>query len=101
MIVTVTLNPAVNHTLDLERFVPDDTNRVRQSRIDPGGKGINVSRVLRELERESTAAGVADCLTTGTQLCRRADVERILPDVRVKQSRSAVTAGGDGGSQRQ
>ena len=59
MIVTVTLNPAVDHTLDLERFVPGDTNRVRQSRIDPGGKGINVSRVLRELGRESMAAGLS------------------------------------------
>ena len=100
MIVTVTLNPAVDHTLDLERFVPDDTNRVRQSRIDPGGKGINVSRVLRELERESTAAGVADCLTTGTQLCSLADMKRILPDVREEQSRSAVAADGTGGGKR-
>lgn len=59
MIVTVTLNPAVDHTLDLEAFVPGDTNRVRQSRIDPGGKGINVSRVLRVLNRESMAAGLS------------------------------------------
>jgi 1-phosphofructokinase family hexose kinase len=59
MIITVTLNPAVDQTLVLERFVPGDTNRVRESRIDPGGKGINVSRVLRELGRESMAAGLA------------------------------------------
>jgi fructose-1-phosphate kinase PfkB-like protein len=56
MIITVTLNPAVDQTLALDRFVPGDTNRVRESRIDPGGKGINVSRVLRELGRESMAA---------------------------------------------
>jgi 1-phosphofructokinase family hexose kinase len=59
MIITVTLNPAVDQTLELDRFVPGDTNRVRESRIDPGGKGINVSRVLRELGRESMAAGLA------------------------------------------
>ena len=59
MIITVTLNPAVDQTLVLERFLPGDTNRVRESRIDPGGKGINVSRVLRELGRESMAAGLA------------------------------------------
>src|SRR3972149_455388 len=59
MIITVTLNPAVDQTLVLDRFVPGDTNRVRESRIDPGGKGINVSRVLRELGRESMAAGLA------------------------------------------
>jgi 1-phosphofructokinase len=59
MIITVTLNPAVDQTLALERFVPGDTNRVRESRIDPGGKGINVARVLRELGRESMATGLA------------------------------------------
>jgi len=59
MIVTVTLNPAVDQTLELEHFILGDTNRVVQSRIDPGGKGINVSRVLRELGKESMAAGLA------------------------------------------
>lgn len=59
MIITVTLNPAVDQTLELERLTLGDTNRVRDSRIDPGGKGINVSRVLRELGRESLAAGLA------------------------------------------
>ncbi len=59
MIITVTLNPAVDQTLTLERLTLGDTNRVRESRIDPGGKGINVSRVLRELGRESMAAGLA------------------------------------------
>jgi 1-phosphofructokinase len=59
MIITVTLNPAVDQTLTLDRFSEGDTNRVRESRIDPGGKGINVSRVLRELGRESMATGLA------------------------------------------
>ncbi|MCH8995381.1 MAG: 1-phosphofructokinase [Chloroflexi bacterium] len=59
MIITVTLNPAVDQNLELERLIPGDTNRVLDSRIDPGGKGINVSRVLRELGRESLAAGLA------------------------------------------
>jgi 1-phosphofructokinase len=59
VIVTVTLNPAVDQTLELEQLTLGDTNRVRDSRIDPGGKGINVSRVLRELGRESMASGLA------------------------------------------
>lgn len=59
MIVTVTLNPAVDQTLVLAQLAIGDTNRVRDSRIDPGGKGINVSRVLRELDRESLATGLA------------------------------------------
>lgn len=59
MIITVTLNPAVDHTLDLDHLTLGDTNRVQDSRIDPGGKGINVSRVLAELGRESMASGLA------------------------------------------
>lgn len=59
MIVTVTLNPAVDQTLVVPKFVAGDTIRVRASRFDPGGKGINVSRVIRELGGESVAMGFA------------------------------------------
>ncbi len=59
MIVTVTLNPAIDQTLVLPRFVAGDTLRVKSSRFDPGGKGINVSRVIKELGGESLAMGFA------------------------------------------
>ncbi len=59
MIFTVTLNPTIDQTLVLERFVAGDTLRVKSSRFDPGGKGINVSRVVRELGGESVATGFA------------------------------------------
>src|SRR3990172_12121735 len=59
MIVTVTLNPAIDQTLVLPKFVAGDTIRVKRSRFDPGGKGINVSRVVRELGGESLAMGFA------------------------------------------
>mgnify|MGYP005838914917 CR=1 FL=1 len=59
MIVTLTLNPAIDQTLVLPRFVAGDTLRVKASRFDPGGKGINVSRVIRELGGESIAMGFA------------------------------------------
>ncbi len=59
MIVTLTLNPAVDQTLVLSKFVAGDTLRVKASRLDPGGKGINVSRVIRELGGESLAMGFA------------------------------------------
>lgn len=57
MIVTVTLNPAMDETVILDRLVHGETNRVKGSRTDPGGKGINVSRVLRELGAETLAMG--------------------------------------------
>ena len=57
MIVTLTPNPAIDHTVTLDNFVPEDANRIVSSRSDPGGKGINVSRVLLELGCESLATG--------------------------------------------
>ncbi len=59
MIVTITLNPAVDQTLVVDRFLAGDTTRVKASRFDPGGKGINVSRVVRELGGETLAMGFA------------------------------------------
>jgi len=59
VIVTVTLNPAIDQTLVLDRFVAGDTLRVRSSRFDPGGKGINVSRVVKELGGQTVAMGFA------------------------------------------
>jgi|FLYL01.1.fsa_nt_gi 6-phosphofructokinase 2 len=59
MIYTVTLNPAIDQTLVVPKFVAGDTIRVKSSRFDPGGKGINVSRVIHELGGESVAMGFA------------------------------------------
>ncbi len=59
MIITLTLNPAIDQTLVLPRFVAGDTLRVKSRRFDPGGKGINVSRVIQELGGESLAMGFA------------------------------------------
>ncbi len=59
MIITVTLNPTIDQTLVLDRFVAGDTLRVKSVRFDPGGKGINVSRAVRELGGESVAMGFA------------------------------------------
>ncbi|HEX2953412.1 MAG TPA: 1-phosphofructokinase [Bacillota bacterium] len=57
MICTVTLNTAVDRTIVLDRMEIGVTNRVRESRIDPGGKGTDVSRVIVELGGETKALG--------------------------------------------
>lgn len=49
MIVTVTLNPAVDKTLTIRGFRPGTTNRATVERISVGGKGINVALNLRRL----------------------------------------------------
>ena len=59
MIITITLNPAIDQTLVLPKFVAGDTLRVKSSRFDPGGKGINVSRVVKELGGDTIAMGFA------------------------------------------
>jgi 1-phosphofructokinase len=58
MILTVTPNPAVDHTLQLQDdLVSDAVARTDDVRLDPGGKGINVSKYLVELDVETVATG--------------------------------------------
>ena len=57
MIYTVTFNPSIDYIVRLEQFTPGEINRVNYEQILPGGKGINVSIVLKNLGHESTALG--------------------------------------------
>ena len=56
-VVTVTLNPAIDQTVHLAGFHVGEVNRVKSSRIDAGGKGVNVSSVLADLGVEVLATG--------------------------------------------
>lgn len=58
MIITVTLNPAVDKTINISNFSIGHVNRVESVRIDAGGKGINVSKTIKVLNGESTAFGL-------------------------------------------
>lgn len=58
MIATVTLNPSLDKTLTVDALVSDDSNRAVAVRLDPGGKGINVSRVVREFGGKTLAMGL-------------------------------------------
>ena len=57
MIYTVTFNPAIDYVMRLPVLAPGQTNRTTSEDIQFGGKGINVSCVLRELGMENTALG--------------------------------------------
>ena len=46
MIVTVTLNPSLDRTIELDHLAPGFVQRVTAARLDPGGKGVNVARAL-------------------------------------------------------
>ena len=56
-IVTVTLNPAIDRTLHLPTFALGQVNRVESERTDPGGKGINVAKVIKALKHPVLVTG--------------------------------------------
>ncbi|HVT12261.1 MAG TPA: 1-phosphofructokinase [Fimbriimonadaceae bacterium] len=57
MILSVTLNPSVDHALFVDQLRVGDTNRVKRTERDAGGKGINLSRVVAELGAHTVATG--------------------------------------------
>lgn len=57
MIITVTLNPAIDKTAQVEQMVPNGLNRLNNIILDVGGKGINVSKAIKELGGKSICTG--------------------------------------------
>lgn len=57
MIMTLTVNPAADQTLWVDRLDPGRVHRVQGSQIDPAGKGINVSRMAHRLGWPTIAFG--------------------------------------------
>ena len=79
MIYTVTLTPALDKTVVIPNFTVDHVNRIRTVRLDPGGKGINVSKVLKALGMESVATGILGG-GTGRFILDRLDEMQIAHD---------------------
>lgn len=57
MIVTITLNPSVDMSYYIDNFTIDHVHRTNAYRKTAGGKGINVTKVLRQLDCETLATG--------------------------------------------
>ena len=59
MITTICLNPALDRTVTVDSLHPGQVNRIRTSRTDVGGKGVNVAVVCRRLGLEAQVIGCA------------------------------------------
>lgn len=57
MIYTVTVNPSIDYIVQLKELTLGEVNRMDYDNMLPGGKGINVSRILKELGHDSVAWG--------------------------------------------
>ncbi len=60
---TVTVNPAIDYSTTVDHVLPTIKLRAREERFDPGGGGINVARVIRELGGEVRAFYLAGGVT--------------------------------------
>ena len=75
-IVTLTLNPAVDHSGNVNGLIPSEKLRCTGERIDPGGGGINVARVLTRFGADTVAIFPVGGLT-GSQLLKLVEAEAI------------------------
>jgi 1-phosphofructokinase len=79
MIYTLTLNPSVDYIVEIPNVQLGELNRSAKETKFPGGKGINVSRVLRKLDKSSKALGFIGGFT-GKYIVDYLENEGILTD---------------------
>ena len=92
MIITVTLNAAIDKTLAVPNFRLGRRHRSVEQTSMAGGKGVNVARALKSLGQPVIATGVAGG-PTGTRLVEQLTEEAILNDfVRIREESRTSTA---------
>ena len=79
MIITVTLNAAIDKTLAVPSFQPGRRHRTVEQTTMPGGKGVNVARVLKTLGQPVIATGLAGG-PTGTRIVEQLTEMSVLSD---------------------
>ena len=92
MIVTVTLNSALDRTVTVPNFQRGHRHRASQGLTLAGGKGINIARALKRLGAPVVATGLAGG-RTGTRIVEELTAEAILNDfVRIADESRTTTA---------
>ena len=90
MIYTVTFNPSLDYIVTVKDFKTGVVNRTVDEIIYPGGKGINVSMVLKNLEYDNTALGFMAGFT-GDEICRLLEEKGVKADfIHVKKGVSRI-----------
>lgn len=90
MIYTVTFNPSLDYIVGVENFNSGKINRTIDEKIFPGGKGINVSIVLKNLGCDNTALGFLAGFT-GDNVERLLEEKEVKTDfIRVKEGMSRI-----------
>jgi 1-phosphofructokinase len=90
MINTITLNPSLDYIVRVDSFKVDSLNRIEEERICAGGKGINVSIVLKNLGVENTALGYVSGFT-GDEILRQIESHGVSCDfVKLKKGFSRI-----------
>lgn len=79
MVYTVTFNPSLDYIVDVDNFATGRTNRTVKETIFPGGKGINVSMVLKNLGIDSVALGFMAGFT-GQEIARLLNDKGVTSD---------------------
>ncbi len=92
MIITVTLNAALDKTLEVPNFTPGRRHRTVDQTTMPGGKGVNIARALKRLGQPVIATGLAGG-ATGSRIVQALSDEAILNFfVRVREESRTNTA---------
>ena len=92
MIITVTLNTAIDKTLSVPNFRLGRRHRTVEQTTMPGGKGVNVARVLKTLGAPVIATGLAGG-PTGTRIVEQLTQLSVLSDfVRIREESRTNTA---------
>ena len=92
MIITVTLNSAIDKTLAVPNFQPGRRHRTVEQTSMPGGKGVNIARLLKTLGQPVIATGFAGG-ATGTRIVEQLTEMSVLSDfVRIREESRTNTA---------
>ncbi|HEX3510884.1 MAG TPA: hexose kinase [Solirubrobacteraceae bacterium] len=92
MIITVTLNAAIDKSLSVPNFRLGRRHRTVEQRTMAGGKGVNIARTLKALGQPVIATGFAGG-TTGTHIVEQLTEESILNDfVRIREESRTNTS---------